>query len=345
LYDATGGAVNIYWQEKIKNIAAYIYKVHIGGRYYVNFADASPRVSVPAALLTRAGRDVGDTELVNFAGWLMNNGYAGRQYECVDSKIYRILKNITEHEQNTALKGHITAPAGNWFDGIQVMTARDAAGSHGGFFVAAKGGNNAESHNHNDIGSFILYKDSVPVIIDAGVETYTKKTFSSQRYEIWTMQSCYHNLPRINGADQMSGREARADCVHYTDDGAAAELSMELKAAYPAEARINTYRRQFVFERGKGLTLTDKYELADCTEPIVMNLLCGEEPICGRDGEVKLSGGVTLSYEGGVFSTAVDEISLTDPKLLEEWGVRALYRLRLTRTGMEKTGEFTLRFS
>jgi hypothetical protein len=38
-------------------------------------------------------------------------------------------------------------------------------------------------------------------------ETYTRKTFSSQRYEIWTMQSGYHQLPKINGVDQMQGRQ------------------------------------------------------------------------------------------------------------------------------------------
>src|SRR5690606_39665769 len=55
-------------------------------------------------------------------------------------------------------------------------------------FFAAKGGYNNESHNHNDIGSFILYKEGKPLFIDAGVGTYTKKTFSNERYDIWTMQ-------------------------------------------------------------------------------------------------------------------------------------------------------------
>lgn len=47
---------------------------------------------------------------------------------------------------------------------------------------------NLERHNHNDIGQFIVYADGKPVIIDVGVETYTAKTFSERRYEIWTME-------------------------------------------------------------------------------------------------------------------------------------------------------------
>ena len=53
-------------------------------------------------------------------------------------------------------------------------------------FVAAKGGFNNESHNHNDVGTFSLYVNTIPVIIDAGVGTYTKQTFGKDRYTIWT---------------------------------------------------------------------------------------------------------------------------------------------------------------
>ncbi len=86
-----------------------------------------------------------------------------------------------------------------WLDGLQFMAARENPASEEGFFLACKGGHNAESHNHNDIGSFIVYCDGMPILINPGVEFYTAKTFSAARYEIWTMQSSYHNLPEING--------------------------------------------------------------------------------------------------------------------------------------------------
>ena len=44
-------------------------------------------------------------------------------------------------------------------------------------------------------------------MIDAGVGTYNRQTFSEQRYDIWTMQSNYHNLPMINGVPQKNGPE------------------------------------------------------------------------------------------------------------------------------------------
>lgn len=83
------------------------------------------------------------------------------------------------------------------------MAARMEDGSDKGLYLSAKGGNNGESHNHNDVGSFVLYCDGKPVVIDIGTGVYEKKTFSPQRYEIPQMQSLYHNLPIIGGEGQL----------------------------------------------------------------------------------------------------------------------------------------------
>ncbi|WP_092282222.1 hypothetical protein [Caldicoprobacter faecalis] len=57
------------------------------------------------------------------------------------------------------------------------------------------------------------------LFIDVGVETYTAKTFSSSRYEIWTMQSQYHNLPTVNGVCQQAGEQYRTiDVVYYATE-------------------------------------------------------------------------------------------------------------------------------
>ena len=80
-----------------------------------------------------------------------------------------------------------------YYKSVGLFVARDDT-----LCLAVKAGDNADSHNHNDTGSFTVYKNGLPLIIDVGVESYTQKTFSPRRYEIWTMQSAYHNLPTIN---------------------------------------------------------------------------------------------------------------------------------------------------
>ena len=103
------------------------------------------------------------------------------------------------------LSADYQAPGYSWYPETEFcyMTNKN------GFFVATKGGYNNESHNHNDAGTFSLYLNTTPIFIDAGVGTYTRQTFSSERYSIWTMQSNYHNLPMVNGVPQQFGSEFR----------------------------------------------------------------------------------------------------------------------------------------
>lgn len=142
-----------------------------------------------------------------------------------------------------------------WLADIQVLTARDADTD---FFLATHGGHNAESHNHNDVGDFILYSKGEPVIIDAGRGNYTARTFSAQRYELWFTQSNYHNLPIINGIGQKAGREYEATEASSTINDKEATLNMNIAKAYPSEAGVASWKRKVTLNRAK-----DQVEIVD----------------------------------------------------------------------------------
>ncbi len=57
-----------------------------------------------------------------------------------------------------------------------------------------------------------------PALIDVGRPTYTRQTFSGDRYKIWAMQSAYHNLPTVNGHMQEAGSQYAARKVSYQVD-------------------------------------------------------------------------------------------------------------------------------
>ena len=89
-----------------------------------------------------------------------------------------------------------------WYDETEMCFMRNSSG----WFLGAKGGHNDESHNHNDIGTCIFSIRNIPVLVDAGVGTYTKATFDNkERYKIWAMRCEWHNLPMINGVQQEFG--------------------------------------------------------------------------------------------------------------------------------------------
>jgi hypothetical protein len=336
----------LYREPKISNMVSYIYKVYIGKNHYVNYADAPPKVSPPVGLLERAARETGESALAGFTAYLKENQFCLSD-TCpsrMGTILFRLFSNIFSAGKAGTAGAEFKLPASTWFEGIEVAVCRDSSSNTAGLFFSAKGGHNNESHNHNDIGNFILYADSKPVIIDAGVETYTKFTFSDKRYGIWTMRSCYHNTPTVNGKEQLPGRDREARNVSFTDDGNKACFSLDIGGAYPEDAGILSWRREFLFNRGKDLTLSDSYSLAHCTGALELNFLCHDRPdIAG--GIVNLSGLVKLEFDDAVFAPEIDEIPLKDPKIRQDWGKDAIYRLRLVYRNKDTQGKFIVRFS
>jgi len=340
LYAATGDAVNLHDMEMVKNMARYIYRVYIGQSYYVNFADAHAQVSTAAGLLYRTGLKIGDENLCGFANYLMENDYVIKQYSNNLWCLFRLLSNIFQTYEQTY---EFSPPKSYWFEGIQVLSARDKEGSLGGMFISAKGGNNDESHNHNDIGNFILYNDSQPVIIDAGVEVYSKATFGPNRYDIWTMQSCYHNTPTINGYDQLPGLDKKANNVSCTLEDGTTVLQMDIKEAYPTEAKIARYNRTFTFSHNGTFEVRDNYLLESCSKPLALNLLAFKEPSIEK-GRVIFSETVAMTFNEAEFDAAYERIEMPDENLQKDWKKDHIYRLILTQKNPKTEGEAVLKF-
>ena len=213
------------------------------------------------------------------------------------------------------------------------MAARRRQDSIEGLYLAAQGGNNGESHNHNDVGNFLVYSDGQPVIIDIGVETYSAKTFSSHRYEIWTMQSVYHNCPTIDGVMQSAGRQFAASEVRYRADDTEAEFQLDLATAYPPEAHLNRWNRTLRFNRAKNeIALLDDYALRQSAQTITLTLMTPCVTSTATPGELSLamqSGKpVRVYYDSGALVPAVEEIRLEDARLHASWGDR-LFRILL----------------
>jgi hypothetical protein len=221
------------------------------------------------------------------------------------------------------------APAENalisdfWLPDTEVAGARDKEGSVDGFFFAAKGGHNAESHNHNDLGTCVLYFDGKPCLVDIGRETYTRKTFSNQRYEIWTMQSGYHQLPKINGVDQMQGRQFMAKNTSFAADAKTAVFSTDIAGAYTDEAAIKKWVRTYRLDRGKKFTISDAWELAEIKEkPTNLNLITYCKVTESGPGVLKLEGDgfeLKMKYNLKLVSPRIEFIEVTDTGLKRYW--------------------------
>lgn len=325
LSDMTGGALGLYHDPFTAKMCEYIVDFNLGGRVFVNFADAGHLLTPDMALLARAGRKCGSDKLTAYA----HRNYNNRNYSTWShgNTPYRAILNSCEPEP-----ADVTVDGKDeiFYPGLGVMITKN---TKTGLALAVKGGHNAESHNHNDVGAFVLFRNGKPVFLDAGVETYCKDTFSSKRYTLWTMRSLYHNLPSLNGYEQKPGRQYSAEILS-AENGV---LEMELKNAYPAECGVQSYiRRAYLTDTGAVIEDCIRYAGEGCAE---FTFMCAAEP--EFEGNTMKIAGTSTEYDA-TLTAETDDVAL-EIKLSREWSTDHLVRVRLASEKFtEKTFTFTL---
>ncbi|MGM9698988.1 MAG: heparinase II/III family protein [Prevotella sp.] len=326
---------------KLRNMASYCYSTYIADGYCLSFADShgnrfvqQPNVMFPFGLY------IGDKTMQQFAAYVAKEkGFwedAKTMYN--DSGNYptlgRELVFLSCLDKFSNEKAEEPKLADTWMPRLQIFTAR-----RNGMFVGMKGGHNDESHNHNDVGSFVVYDGGQPILVDPGVGEYTSKTFSKERYEIWTMQSAYHNLPQINGCDQMAGKRFAA-CNVKQKKGC---FSLDIASAYPDSANVSRWTRTVRMDKQGTITLTDDYSLLQWQAPIRLMLIAAAEPHLEK-GRVGIANR-TISYDASQLEASIEPLTnLFDPMMQSMWP-NGLWRIVLTVKGEKKEGFVTIKIS
>lgn len=311
-----------YQKEKVARMGAYIYKMYIGNGYSVNFADAHENKSVVQLnVLWPFAQYLNDAAMKGFAAWVAQDKdfwndpaalYAKSGNFPTLGRELMLLREVTALEAEKPVEPLVES----WLPNLQIATMRS-----NGVYVAVKGGTNGESHNHNDVGSFIVYDKGEPLLIDCGVGEYTSKTFSGQRYTIWTMQSDYHNLPQINGVSQKDGKQYHATVLKNSRHS----ITLDIAGAYPKEAAVKRWQRT-VSLKGTKVSVAENYVLNDYKAPSRMMLMTTVKPDASKTGVVRI-GNATLAYDAKSLAVTVEEKSaLLDPLLQGLWG-KYLYRI------------------
>lgn len=140
-------------------------------------------------------------------------------------------------------------PARTWFGDGGVLICRPGK-SPGRFSAVIKGGHNAEHHNHNDVGSFSVLLGNSVLICDPGSEEYTRRTFSSKRYESRVLNSYGHSVPVIGGKLQRPGRQAQAVVMGKDFQEQTDKIRFDLRSAYNVP-ELKKLERSFEYRRGK----------------------------------------------------------------------------------------------
>ena len=331
LNSVTGdGLAGVYNEPLLKNMGEYIAKVHLAGDWFMSPSDAHPRCSPRPALMYRFGERIGSRQLRQFALWfdsgkktVIGTSYCGNLLLFTLESLFWLPGETNDsgfaHEAATVLSD------------LEILIARD--GSEDGFILASKGGHNAENHNHNDVGVFEVFYNNAPVIIDIGVGTYTRQTFSPNRYGIWYISSIGHNVPLINGKEQLDGEEYKASNVNFETTSDKAAMSMDIGQAYPSECNLSSMLRNTTLYRPlKTVSIHDRATFTSQGNKLVMPIYFLMEPkVTGPDtAEIEVNGKTLLLDVNCQHSLSleVEKITFDDDKLRKDWG-ECIYKLSL----------------
>ena len=266
-------------------------------------------------------------------GWVVNFADASAQGEGNAALIYRFGKaaNSDELKGFAALMRKPGTVPDNGRDIFRTLVALSVDGE----LQRA-----VPQHKVPHVGTFSLWIDQTPVLIDAGVGTYTRQTFSSERYTIWTMQSNYHNLPMINGVPQNHGRKYKATDVKAAPN----HFEANIATAYPPAAKAKYWIRSYQL-KGKTLQINDAFELEETLSPNVINFMTWGEVDTSAPGKVRIrleNVQAELTYNPRLFHLTVEPIELTDPRLSNVWGKQIF---RLSFQAKQKTTKGTYPFT
>lgn len=315
----------LFQSQKIKNMATYIMNVHVSGPYYFNFADCAPIAGRASAREFLFGKAIGNTHMMEYAATDFFEGSLSAQDE--NNLYYRLQNGFSANE----MLEYVQEPS-------ETVSAKEFFYESTGMFIsgdthfslAVKAGNNGDSHNHNDTGSFTIYANGLPLIIDIGVESYTKKTFSDKRYEIWTMQSAFHNLPTINGIMQKDGIEYAAKNVSYNFSEEVSFITMDISDAYPLKDVLQGYTRKISLYKGSKISICDKIVSNLELNAIQLSLMTYEKPVLTNTDCLSIGTLGKVNFEGCSL-LEIEEHPITDSRLAATWK-HSIYRTLFTAT-------------
>lgn len=307
---ATDGGMTFWQDEKIRSMLSFPLKTRLENGWFVNFADCDAKPHLCGERLQCAGEKIGSTALVRMGVELRDT--PSRQVADVPH-FSRLLERL--FHPAAQLEKEEAAPRDFWLPDLQLRVYEE-----GGLILCAKGGHNGESHNHNDVGSFMLYADGEPEIMDVGNMVYTAKTFIDEtRYTIFNTRSMNHNLPLIGDSEQRMGKAHCARHVQRIDGG----MAMDIAPAYGEEAGVQRCEREL--RLNKALTLRDYIELAE-EKPVDWVFMLRHEPKL-EDG--KLCSGLIEMTWSGELGVQMEEIPVTDARMAKNYP-GSIWRVQLT---------------
>ncbi|MDE7281754.1 MAG: heparinase II/III-family protein [Ruminiclostridium sp.] len=268
MYIYSKGKVDLFEDTRLKNIALFQQKCFLTGDVTISFSDSRRNEKYRPGLTAYLSRRFPEVEIPSIS----------LAADLETDNCYRYIVLSRDYFWTKDQNGNFTSIREQYTVLTQAQWA--VFRSDNDCVLAAKGGHNDEPHNHNDVGSFIYACEGEIILDDIGAGEYTKDYFGENRYKYLCCRSLGHNVPLIDGKEQLSGAQYRA--ANFVSDSSG-KTELDIEAAYGLSAN-DKLTRSFFFERDSGIcTVTDSFRSSGNAE-LTENLVTSYKPvISGRD--------------------------------------------------------------
>lgn len=288
LLERSEGRENLFADPHIREIAQFPVMTYLDGNTTVSFSDSSRTGCVGLGTMSILRSHYGDLIPAFPSQYYATNDRCGRWNLHIDSIVWYDPQMAVASEDTPAI----------YYKEISGWFVKRCAG----YRFAAKGGDNGEPHNHNDLGSFILCRGGRQILTDLGHGVYTRQYFEQSGYELLCKRSGGHSVPLINGREQCNGGEYIAP-ISYDGE----KLAIDLSLAYPG-IQAEQFLREFTFTQ-HSVRMRDTFTaIYDAGEParVTERLVSLIKPVL-LDGRIALEE-VALIYDPSWKVTVTEQV-------------------------------------
>ncbi|MGV8090576.1 MAG: hypothetical protein AB2L24_01745 [Mangrovibacterium sp.] len=335
ILQATNGTLDLFRNQKVRDIAWYAPKIEILNGVYPAISDSQvggkPDDGIMYYLSRNLGMGLEKYDTLTFEG----RTYDNRRDVMLAFPNSASLSSLgsTAEKSSSSLR--------SFFEQTGVLIVRPHPDSSCRLGVAFKGGNNEENHNHNDVGSYTLVLGDEILAGDPGAIPYTNNIFNPEyRYTYKTVSSYGHPAPLVAGKQQQPGINARGVVTNKSFSECKDALTLDIRSAYDVPGLTHLERTMTYSRSGKGeVSFEDdfSFEQPDYFETAIIT----------RAQWTKLNNS-TLLLEGNkekiqvTFSSPGNKLSIQQEEIAE--GGCPYVRIRIYLDKPVKTGKIVISY-
>lgn len=315
-HNASVGVIDYFAREDVKRCCAFASNMRLSGDYAVAFSDGTVNYRYPRALFYIINKEY--PGLIEYPDKSLSSSSISAGSH---NFIRYLLWSDPDADYGTELKrGTVFYKSGQWFIRNEEK-----------YSLAAKGGNNDEPHNHNDVGSFMITAPSGILLCDTGSGEYTRQYFEpGHRYSFLVNSSRGHSLPIINGYLQ-SENTPDARLLENTET----TFAVGIERSYKDPTLLSAVRRFECLE--SEIRISDTLEFSDSPKSLTERFVSFEKPEL-FDGCVRICENAEMRFDPKKFDAFLSSEEYID----HAHRTQTLYFIDLCAKDLEKNEQLSV---